>query len=198
MGAAVIDDPSSSEAQAWWFLDTLVVEHRRAPAMAGVVLEMTLPVGHAPALHVHDNLDDTWYVLEGQMAGSCGDDEFFVEAGHWVSMPRGVPHSFRVVGDQPARILTVHDNATFRDFVRELGAPTTERVPPPAPTFPTHGRAGPGGRQPRPQAHRPAAHRRPGGSDHRQDRQPPPAGIAHRRSRTERSTSFASTRRSGT
>ena len=60
--------------------------------MASVVLEMTLPVGHAPALHVHDNLDDTWYVLDGQMAGRCGDDEFFVEAGHWVSMPRGVPH----------------------------------------------------------------------------------------------------------
>ena len=136
MDAAAIDDPGSSQAEAWWFLDTLVVEHRRAPAMASVVLEMTLPVGHAPALHVHDNLDDTWYVLDGQMAGRCGDDEFFVEAGHWVSMPRGVPHAFRVVGEQPARILTVHDNATFRDFVRELGAPTTERVPPPSPRFP--------------------------------------------------------------
>ena len=94
MGEAVIDNPGSSRAEAWWFLDTLVVEHRRAPDMASVALEMTLPVGHAPALHVHDNLDDTWYVLEGQMAGRCGDDEFFVEAGHWVSMPRGMPHCF--------------------------------------------------------------------------------------------------------
>ena len=137
MGAAVIDNPGRTEAPAWWFLDTLVVEHRRAPHMASVALEMTLPVGHAPALHVHDNLDDTWFVLDGQMAGCCGDEEFFVEAGHWVSMPRGVPHAFRVVGEQPARILTVHDNTSFRDFVRELGAPTTARVPPPAPSFPT-------------------------------------------------------------
>jgi mannose-6-phosphate isomerase-like protein (cupin superfamily) len=136
VGAAVIDEPGNTQAKAWWFLDTLVVERRRAPAMASVALEMTLPVGHAPALHVHDNLDDTWYVLEGQMAGRCGDHEFFVEAGHWVSMPRGVPHAFRVVGDRPARILTVHDNATFRDFVRELGVATAERVPPPTPTFP--------------------------------------------------------------
>jgi mannose-6-phosphate isomerase-like protein (cupin superfamily) len=137
MGAApVIDDPRNSHTDAWWFLDTLVVEHRRAPDMASVVLEMTLPVGHAPALHVHDNLDDTWYVLEGQMAGCCGDDEFFVDAGHWVSMPRGVPHTFRVVGERPARILMVHDNATFRDFVRELGVPTAQHVPPPVPSFP--------------------------------------------------------------
>jgi mannose-6-phosphate isomerase-like protein (cupin superfamily) len=134
---AVIDDPSNADADAWWFLDTLVVEHRRAAGMASIVLEMTLPVGHAPALHVHDTLDDTWYVLDGQMAVRCGDEEFVAEAGHWLSMPRGVPHGFRVVGDRPARILAVHDNATFRDFVAELGTPTTERVPPPVPSFPS-------------------------------------------------------------
>lgn len=136
MSAAMIDGPDSSQADAWWFLDALVVEHRRSPGMASIVLEMTLPVGHSPALHVHETLDDTWYVLEGRMAVRCGDDEHVAEAGHWLSMPRGVPHSFRVVGDAPARILTVHDNATFRDFVAELGAPTAERVPPPEPSFP--------------------------------------------------------------
>ena len=136
MSTAVIDDPNSSQANAWWFLDTLVVEHRRAPGMESHVLEMTLPVGHSPALHVHETLDDTWYVLEGRMAMRCGDDEYIAEAGDWVSLPRGVPHSFRVVGDRPARILTVHDNTTFRDFVEDLGEPTAERVPPPAPSFP--------------------------------------------------------------
>jgi len=115
MNAAVIDDPNNSDAKAWWFLDTLVVEHRRAPGMTTTVMEMTLPVGHAPALHVHDALDDTWYILEGRMAVRCGDEEYIAEAGNWVSMPRGVPHTFRVVGDHPARILTVHDNATFRE-----------------------------------------------------------------------------------
>jgi mannose-6-phosphate isomerase-like protein (cupin superfamily) len=137
MGAAVIDGPDNSETQAWWFLDTLVVEHRRAPEMDSIVLEMTLPVGHAPPLHVHDTLDDTWYLLEGRMAARCGDDEYVVEAGTWVSMPRGVPHAFRVIGDRPARILVVHDHAAFRDFVRELGTPTDELVPPPIPSFPS-------------------------------------------------------------
>jgi len=136
MNAAVIDDPNNSDAKAWWFLDTLVVEHRRAPGMTTTVMEMTLPVGHAPALHVHDALDDTWYILEGRMAVRCGDEEYIAEAGNWVSMPRGVPHTFRVVGAHPSRILTVHDNATFRDFVEDLGVETDERVPPPNPSFP--------------------------------------------------------------
>jgi hypothetical protein len=45
-------------------------------------------------------------------------------------MPRGAPHTFRVVGDSAARILLVHDNASFRDFVRALGMPAATRVVP--------------------------------------------------------------------
>ena len=54
MSTAVVDSPQNEQAQAWWFLDTLVVEHRCAPGMDTVVLEMTLPVGSAPPLHIHD------------------------------------------------------------------------------------------------------------------------------------------------
>jgi mannose-6-phosphate isomerase-like protein (cupin superfamily) len=134
---AVVDSPENEQAQAWWFLDTLVVEHRCAPEMDTVVLEMTLPVGSAPPLHIHDDLDDTWYILDGQMVVRCGDDNLVVGAGHWVSMPRGVPHTFVVVGDREARILMVHDNASFRDLVRALGVPATARVVPEEPVFPT-------------------------------------------------------------
>lgn len=136
MDRATIDVQDGDHTTAWWFLDALVVEHRVAAQMAGVVLEMTLPVGHSPALHVHETLDDTWFAIEGQMAARCGDEEFVINAGDWVSMPRGVPHTFRVVGDHQARILTVHDNGSFRDFVRHLGAPAPARRTPDVPRFP--------------------------------------------------------------
>jgi mannose-6-phosphate isomerase-like protein (cupin superfamily) len=136
MSAVVIDGPDSEQTQAWWFLDLLVVEHRCAPDMKTVVLEMTLPVGSSAPLHVHDELDDTWYILDGEMVIRCGDDVSVVGAGHWVSMPRGIPHTFRVVGDRQARILLVHDNATFRDLIRDLGVPAEARVVPPRPVFP--------------------------------------------------------------
>ena len=136
MTTAVVDSPENDQAQAWWFLDTLVVEHRCAAGMETVVLEMTLPVGAAPPLHVHGDLDDTWYILQGQMVVRCGDDELVVGAGHWVSMPRGVPHTFVVVGDSEARILMVHDNASFRDLIRAVGVPAAARVVPPQPVFP--------------------------------------------------------------
>lgn len=137
MTTAVVDSPENEHGPAWWFLDTLVVEHRCAPEMDTVVLEMTLPVGAAPPLHVHHNLDDTWYILQGTMVVRCGDEELIVGAGHWVSMPRGVPHTFRVVGEGDARILLVHDNASFRDLIRALGVTATARVVPPEPVFPS-------------------------------------------------------------
>ena len=108
--------------------------------METIVLEMTLPVGSSPPLHVHDDLDDTWYILEGEMVVRCGDDDTVVGAGHWVSMPRGVPHTFRVVGDREARILLVHDNASFRDLIRDLGVPARAHRAAVA-VIPSHGRA---------------------------------------------------------
>ena len=136
MSAAVVDNPQNEQAQAWWFLDNLVIEHRCAPGMETVVLEMTLPVGSSAPLHVHDSLDDTWYILDGEMVVRCGDDTHVAGAGHWVSMPRGVPHTFRVVGDREARILLVHDNASFRDLIRDLGVPAGAHVVPTQPVFP--------------------------------------------------------------
>ncbi len=137
MSAAVIDSPQNEQAQAWWFLDLLVVEHRCAPTMKTVVLEMTLPVGSPAPLHVHHSLDDTWYILDGTMVVGCGDDVLVVGAGHWVSMPRGVPHTFRVVGHRKAHILLVHDNASFRDLIRDLGIPAAAHVVPAQPVFPS-------------------------------------------------------------
>jgi hypothetical protein len=104
--------------------------------METVVLEMTLPVGSSPPLHVHADLDDSWYILEGEMVLRCGVDERIVGAGQWVSMPRGVPHTFRVIGDHEARILMVHDNASFRDLIRDLGTPAITPTLPEEPVFP--------------------------------------------------------------
>lgn len=119
--AAVLDSLQASEGQAWWFLDTLVVEHPMASGAGPVVLEMTLPVGAAPPLQLHHDLDDSSFLLDGQMVVRCGDQMMLVQPGDCLSMPREVPHAFRVVGHQPARILLVHDNDSFVQLIRELG-----------------------------------------------------------------------------
>src|SRR5690348_11606479 len=87
---------------AWWSLDCLVVEVSSTGDAGPLVYEMTLPDGASPPLHVHADLDDSFYVLDGRMVVRCGGDVQLAAAGSWVPFPRGVPHTFRVMGG-PAR-----------------------------------------------------------------------------------------------
>src|SRR3984885_3604100 len=128
--AAVVDSPQDSEGQAWWFLDTLVVEHLMASGTGPVVLEMTLPAGAAPATPLHHDLDDSSFLLDGQMVVRCGDQMLLARAGDWLSMPREVPHAFRVAGHLPARMLVVHGSVLV--LIRDLGQPAGARQLPPA------------------------------------------------------------------
>jgi mannose-6-phosphate isomerase-like protein (cupin superfamily) len=120
-------------SRAWWSLDTLVVEHQVGDEAAPVVLEQTLPVGAAPPQHRHHRYDDNWYLLDGTVVVRCGGEGFVARPGSFVRTPAGTLHQFRVVGDRPARMLLVHANHDFYNFLRALAVPA-ERLALPAPT----------------------------------------------------------------
>lgn len=64
-----------------------------------------LPAGFAgPPWHVHADLDEAFYVLQGGMHVGVGDDRHELAAGDYVWLPREVPHGF-AGGDEPARFL---------------------------------------------------------------------------------------------
>jgi mannose-6-phosphate isomerase-like protein (cupin superfamily) len=58
-----------------------------------------------PPLHVHDSADEALYVLEGEVTIRLGQQTIRAEAGSFVWMPRGVPHTFANRGIAPARML---------------------------------------------------------------------------------------------
>src|SRR5919108_3167638 len=59
------------------------------------------------ALHVHDNEDELFYVLEGEHVFQVGEHEFQAGAGDLVFAPRGVPHAQRRVVPRTGRILAL-------------------------------------------------------------------------------------------
>ena len=73
--------------------------------------------GDMPPLHVHRNADETFTVLEGAVEVHVGDDAFVVGPGEALVAPRGVPHTYRVVSEEPARWLITCSPAGFADFV---------------------------------------------------------------------------------
>jgi quercetin dioxygenase-like cupin family protein len=127
-----VEPETPTGLDAWWFLDTLVVAHPLANARTPIVLEMTLPAGSAPPMHVHEGYDDVQYLRDGCIVMQHGAELSLVETGGWSSTPRGTPHSFRVMGDQPARIIVVQDAESFLELIKDLGTPAQQlRLPPP-------------------------------------------------------------------
>jgi mannose-6-phosphate isomerase-like protein (cupin superfamily) len=55
-----------------------------------------------PPLHVHQEQDDTFFVLEGVLTVQVGDELFEIGPGDFATVPPGVPHTFdNVDKDQP-------------------------------------------------------------------------------------------------
>ena len=63
----------------------------------------------------------------------CGEQAFAVGPGAYVALPHGVPHTFRVVGDEPAVMLQVHADDSFLRFIRAAGRRPAGPVPPAGP-----------------------------------------------------------------
>jgi len=120
-------------SRAWWFLGTLAVLRNpvgapRTPA----VIELTVPPGGSPPRHVHESLDDAFLLLDGEVVVRCGDETVVATPGSYVVLPHGVEHTFRVTSSTPARLLLVHADDSFLQFIETVGTPTTEhRLPSP-------------------------------------------------------------------
>ncbi len=111
----------------WTFLGVHVTE-LSSPSEHLVVARGTIPEGASPPLHVHADLDDSFYVLDGTMVVRCGDEVSIATAGTWVRFPAAIPHTFRVM-QSPATVLMVHANDSFLNAVRTIGHPSVIAAP---------------------------------------------------------------------
>ena len=63
--------------------------------------------------HVHDEEDDAFYILEGELTFTFGDEEAKAGPGAFVLVPPGVEHGFRNDTDRSVRMLNIHAPAGF-------------------------------------------------------------------------------------
>src|SRR5690348_9646680 len=125
----IATEPDSSPA--WWFLDTLAVLRNPAGGpQSPTVLELVVPPGGSPPRHVHQELNDAFYLLEGEVVLSCGDQTVVARPGTYAVVPQGSDHTFRVTSSVPARMLMIHDDDSFLRMVQDGGVPTQEHVLP--------------------------------------------------------------------
>jgi mannose-6-phosphate isomerase-like protein (cupin superfamily) len=69
--------------------------------------------GRVLEAHVHQDEDDAFYIIEGEMTFTFGDDEAAAAPGTFVLVPPGVEHGFRNDGAVPVRMFNIHAPAGF-------------------------------------------------------------------------------------
>jgi mannose-6-phosphate isomerase-like protein (cupin superfamily) len=78
------------------------------------------PKQMGPSPHLHKNLDELMYVLEGTATVLIGDEIFEVKAGGWNFRPRGIVHCFWNASDTGLRFLDFFFNQNFEHYLEEL------------------------------------------------------------------------------
>lgn len=78
------------------------------------------PKQMGPSPHMHKDLDELMYVLEGTATVMIGKEIYEVEAGGWNFRPRGIVHSFWNAGNSPLRFVDCFFNQGFEDYLEEL------------------------------------------------------------------------------
>jgi quercetin dioxygenase-like cupin family protein len=124
----------AGEGETVWFLrnrTTVKIGGEQTGGAYGLV-ESLVPAGWSPPLHLHRYEDEAFYVLEGELTFRCGDETFAAGPGSYLFLPRNVPHTFVVEGDEPARLLTFISPGGGERFFVEVGRPAESDGMPPA------------------------------------------------------------------
>jgi mannose-6-phosphate isomerase-like protein (cupin superfamily) len=95
-----------------------LVDYSAAPGVPG------------PPLHVHDAIDEAWYLLEGQLNVQVGEERRLVGAGSFLLVPHAIPHTFVNAGEDWARWVGVLSPGTALGMLEELGQILSQSDPP--------------------------------------------------------------------
>ncbi|WP_433477259.1 cupin domain-containing protein [Spirillospora sp. CA-142024] len=108
-----------------WMLNTWMRHVTTAADTGGrlAVLEQRFTPAGDPPRHVHANEDEAFYVLDGRLGATIGDDAMVSAGpGELVFLPRGVPHGLHAQTDEVHGLLLLTP-AGFERFFAAMGRP---------------------------------------------------------------------------
>jgi len=97
------------------------IHGRDTGGVLSVVETHDLP-GGGPPPHIHHCEDETFQILEGEYEFTVAGKSFIAKPGTTLFAPRGVPHTYRYLGQTPGRLMCVITPSGFEKFFEKIGA----------------------------------------------------------------------------
>lgn len=92
--------------------------------------EVTTPPGGGPPLHIHQDVDESFYVIDGEYEIELDGEKHKAPTGTLVYGPRGVGHAFVNTWRKPSRMLCIATPGGVEDWFEELGRLLDRQGPP--------------------------------------------------------------------
>ena len=87
------------------------------------VSEGIVPPGRpGPPLHIHEDTDECFYVVEGQLLVQIGEERHELGPGSFAWLPRQIPHTYANVSARPVRALGIAVPGGMEEFFAEQTA----------------------------------------------------------------------------
>jgi quercetin dioxygenase-like cupin family protein len=92
--------------------------------------EVSLPVNEGSILHLHQDMDETFFAAEGEFAIRLDEEEHLLPQGAVLFAPRKIAHAFRNTWHKTSKMLCVTTPGGIEDFFEDLAALMSGQAPP--------------------------------------------------------------------
>jgi quercetin dioxygenase-like cupin family protein len=100
------------------------------------VIDMLVPPGGGPGPHSHKDIQEMFYVVDGEVEFKMEGGKYTAKKGSFVNIPLGGKvHSFKNVSDMPAHLLCTVVPAGLEEFFQKIGKPVEPGVFLPVPVL---------------------------------------------------------------
>ncbi|MEU4011378.1 cupin domain-containing protein [Streptomyces pseudogriseolus] len=81
----------------------------------------TVPPGNGPVAHIHENSDEAFYLIEGELEFLNGETILTAKAGDFIFVPRGTRHRFKNRSPRPTKMVFLFTPAGPEQFFLRYG-----------------------------------------------------------------------------
>lgn len=111
---------ASAETLTWQGTRYRTILASAATQGAMSIVESLRPPGGSPPRHIHQDADEAFVILGGEVEFWLAGERFARGPGQTAFVPRGTEHTFRVLGTQPSRHLAILTPGGFEGFFADM------------------------------------------------------------------------------
>lgn len=131
---------NDENSAAYWMFDILWVikAHAAKTDNKFSLIEQTMPFNSGPPPHYHKDMDEMFYIMDGEMTIWIEGKIHKLSAGTFAMIPKGTVHYFKITSQVPCKALNMYTPGGFEKGIIRNAQETKDLTLPPA-GLPYHG-----------------------------------------------------------